>query len=86
MFVIAYNILFFLIAWILGQCIYNIFFHPLRHIPGPLLAKVSRCWLFSLEIRGTQHLKIHSLHLKYGMLNLCLPNEYRQLTSEDQDQ
>jgi hypothetical protein len=40
MFVIAYNILFLLIAWILGQCIYNIFLHPLRHIPGPLLAKV----------------------------------------------
>lgn len=86
MFVIAYNILLLVMVWILGQCIYNIFLHPLRHIPGPLLAKLSRCWLFSLEIRGTQHLKIHSLHRKYGVLSLRLPNEYRQLTPEDQDQ
>ncbi|KAJ5654879.1 hypothetical protein N7490_001882 [Penicillium lividum] len=75
MFYIVYCITFLVITGVLGQCIYNVFFHPLRDIPGPFLAKLSRYWLFALEIRGTQHLQIHSLHRKYGPMMRISPNE-----------
>ncbi|KAJ5915766.1 hypothetical protein N7454_010907 [Penicillium verhagenii] len=81
MFQVVSSIIFLTAAWLLGNCIYNVFFHPLCKIPGPFLAKLSRFWLFALEIKGTQHLEIHSLHRKYantrgsGPMMRISPNE-----------
>jgi cytochrome P450 len=45
--------------------VYNIFFHPLRHYPGPLLWRASpipKNWHF---IMGTYHRKAYEMHQKY---------------------
>lgn len=55
-----------LVLWLVGNCLYNIYFHPLRAIPGPFLARISRWWLFTLEMRGNPHVEILELHRKYG--------------------
>ncbi len=57
-----------LVLWVVGSCIYNIYFHPLRAVPGPFLAKISRWWLFALEMRGNPHTEILELHQKYGAI------------------
>ncbi len=57
-----------LALWVFGTYVYNIHFHPLRAIPGPFFAKLSRWWLFSLEMRGNPHTEILELHRKYGRI------------------
>jgi hypothetical protein len=56
-----------LVVWGLGVAVYNLFFHPLRGIPGPFLAKISGWWLFALELTPTPHQELFRLHHKYGM-------------------
>ncbi len=56
-----------LVLWVIGSCVYNVYFHPLKAVPGPFLAKLSRWWLFRLEMRGNPHSEILELHQKYGM-------------------
>jgi hypothetical protein len=55
------------VLWFIGTYVYNVFFHPLKAIPGPFMAKLSRWWIFSLEMRGNAHVEILDLHRKYGM-------------------
>lgn len=57
-----------LVLWFVGSCVYNVFFHPLKAFPGPFLAKVTRWWLFRVEMRGDPHMEILDLHRKYGMI------------------
>lgn len=54
--------------WAVFRCVYNAYLHPLRTIPGPALAKLSRWWLFHLEMRENPHIQILKLHRKYGMM------------------
>ena len=65
----AYTAVWLLAAWAafkVLQAVYNVFFHPLRHFPGPRLAKVSRWWLYREEMRGDSHLVIQNLHEVHG--------------------
>lgn len=39
------------LAYLLGSCAYNIWFHPLRHIPGPWYASASPLYLISTDLR-----------------------------------
>jgi hypothetical protein len=55
------------VLWFVGTCVYNVFFHPLKAIPGPFMAKISRWWIFGLEMRGNPHVEILDLHREYGM-------------------
>lgn len=59
--------------WVLSHCTYNVFLHPLRGVPGPTLAKVSRWWLFCVEMGGDPHVEILKLHRKYGMVQSAPP-------------
>lgn len=54
--------------WIVSHCTYNVFLHPLQAVPGPTLAKISRWWLFCIEMRGDPHVEILKLHRKYGTI------------------
>lgn len=62
------------VLWILGLLIslytvyacYLVFFSPLRHIPGPFVARFSRIWEFYRVIRGDLNWRTISLHEKYG--------------------
>ncbi|KAL2840127.1 cytochrome P450 [Aspergillus pseudodeflectus] len=64
-----------LVVWGLGVAVYNLFFHPLRGIPGPFLAKISGWWLFALELTPTPHQELFRLHHKYGPIMRISPNE-----------
>ncbi|KAI9645797.1 hypothetical protein NHQ30_005231 [Ciborinia camelliae] len=56
--------------------VYRIFFHPLRHFPGPFEAKVSKIF-HALRLLKTSdnYLQAHRLHEEYGDIVRVGPNE-----------
>lgn len=48
------------------RSIYRVFFHPLSHIPGPPLPKITSAWLNFHTYLGDETTAIHLLHQKYG--------------------
>ncbi|KAK1998422.1 cytochrome P450 4A10 [Colletotrichum falcatum] len=64
-----------LITYASLRSVYNVFFHPLRRVPGPFLAKLSRLWLFYHDYHGNPHNHIRGLHQKLGPLVRISPNE-----------
>ncbi|KEF54935.1 uncharacterized protein A1O9_09378 [Exophiala aquamarina CBS 119918] len=54
---------------------YRLYFHPLEHVPGPLLAKLSGWWRTLHYLRGSWHEDILELHRKYGPIVRIAPNE-----------
>jgi hypothetical protein len=44
----------------------NLVRSPLRPIPGPLPAKLSKLWLLAIALLGKRTLYVHSLHECYG--------------------
>lgn len=56
-----------LCSYTLFCVIYNLFFHPLRRFPGPLLAKVSGAWARVQNFYGRKAHKIHEAHIHYGI-------------------
>lgn len=54
--------------------IYNIFFNPLRKIPGPFLWSISPLPLFLVSCSSTTHKQILALHNKYGDVVRVNPN------------
>ncbi|EPS43072.1 hypothetical protein H072_2918 [Dactylellina haptotyla CBS 200.50] len=72
-----------LCLWVLGAAgttfiansTYNIYFHPLRHFPGPLRYRASRlAWAVDWW-RGRLHRKVLALHLQYGPVVRIAPDE-----------
>ncbi|KAI9459862.1 putative P450 monooxygenase [Lactarius psammicola] len=59
------------------RIVYNVYFHPLSHFPGPKLAACSRLWLAYREIiRGESLSDLRvELHRKYGEIVRLTPNE-----------
>nr|GAT44522.1 predicted protein [Mycena chlorophos] len=49
--------------------------HPLAHIPGPTLAKVSKWWAVRMLVKGDKYLVMKELHDKYGDFVRTGPNE-----------
>ncbi|KAF7293399.1 hypothetical protein MIND_01116900 [Mycena indigotica] len=49
--------------------------HPLAHIPGPTLAKISKWWSVRLVLSGDQHRVFKALHDHYGDFVRVGPNE-----------
>jgi cytochrome P450 len=54
---------------------YRVFFHPLAHIPGPVLPKISSLWLYYHAYIGDEATVIHAAHAAYGPLVRVAPNE-----------
>ncbi|KAK0671599.1 putative cytochrome P450 E-class, group I [Cercophora samala] len=54
---------------------YRLFFHPLRHIPGPFVAKVTKLYGPYTARNGQMHLEQTKLFKKYGKLVRIAPNE-----------
>ena len=45
---------------------YRLFFHELRHFPGPFLAKVTKFWHTFHVLDAKQYLLLEKLHMQYG--------------------
>ncbi|KAI1761905.1 cytochrome P450 [Hypoxylon sp. FL1150] len=69
------TVLLALIAYPLLRCIHNIFFHPLKDIPGPHSWSASRLPFVFALLRGTIVHDIEKLHRKYGPVLRIAPNE-----------
>jgi cytochrome P450 len=65
----------FIILLILTRTIYRACFHPLSHIPGPLLPKITSLWLHYHAYIGDEASIIHCLHAQYGSYVRVAPNE-----------
>lgn len=58
----------------MGLIVYNLFFHPLRAIPGPLLSRATPWpWAFRQSV-GVQAFYTHRQHEKYGPVVRIGPN------------
>ncbi|CAG9986847.1 unnamed protein product [Clonostachys byssicola] len=64
-----------ILAYILGCMLYNVFFHPLRHYPGPKWAAATSIPYAQLIISGQAHRRVADLHSKYGNVVRIAPNE-----------
>ncbi|KAH9172366.1 putative P450 monooxygenase [Lactarius sanguifluus] len=59
------------------RILYNLYFHPLSHFPGPKIAACSRLWLAYREVikgESLSDLRVE-LHQKYGEIVRLTPNE-----------
>jgi hypothetical protein len=62
--------------------VYNIFFHPLKHIPGPLLARASGLpYVFRLR-NGNIVRWVKACHEKYGDAVRLAPDEVSFISGE----
>jgi hypothetical protein len=70
-------IIFLAIATIilLARRIYRLTLHPLSHIPGPLLPKLTSLWLHYHAYVGDEASVIHKAHAKYGPFLRVSPHE-----------
>ncbi|PNS17219.1 Isotrichodermin C-15 hydroxylase [Sphaceloma murrayae] len=65
----------FLGALAISVCVYRVFFHPLRKIPGPLSCKLTMwSWVLS-DWSGTRANQIRAMHQKYGDIVRIGPRE-----------
>ncbi|QBZ61995.1 hypothetical protein PoMZ_10869 [Pyricularia oryzae] len=70
------------VAFLLGKCIYNLFFHPLRHYPGPFLCRASRVFYLFWDVRGLSHWKVKQWHDQYGEVVRISPDELSMTNPE----
>ncbi|KAH7051137.1 cytochrome P450 [Macrophomina phaseolina] len=55
--------------------VYDCFYHPIAHIPGPFLAKFSPLWVMRALRRMRFNTELQELHQKYGQAVRIGPNE-----------
>lgn len=60
---------------LLSLSIYRIYLHPISHIPGPVLPRLTSLWLWYHSYIGDEASIIHALHARYGPLLRVTPNE-----------
>jgi cytochrome P450 len=58
-----------------STAVYRLYFHPLSHIPGPFLARLSSLYLYRLSYIGTEASSIDALHKIYGPIVRIAPND-----------
>ncbi|KZL75635.1 cytochrome p450 [Colletotrichum incanum] len=64
-----------MILYITTSVIYNLYFHPLRNYPGPILMRATR-WGFCYKLlKGSLPFDILELHKKYGDIIRVAPDE-----------
>ncbi|KAH9992013.1 cytochrome P450 [Xylariaceae sp. FL0662B] len=65
----------FLASYIIGMVFYNLFIHPLRSFPGPLLNRICIFPRLYHSIRGKLPFVVAELHAKYGPVVRLAPGE-----------
>jgi hypothetical protein len=70
--VALYTSFVFVVIYAVTRCIYNLFMHPLRKIPGPKLAGICSIYDFYYDVvkGGTYLWKIREMHDRYGKSNV----------------
>jgi cytochrome P450 len=70
------------VVYAIGTCIYNLFFHPLKHIPGPFFARA--CGIpYSLQMRSGQIVNwIRTQHEIYGDAVRVGPSEVSFISAD----
>ncbi|GAB7349663.1 hypothetical protein MBLNU459_g0337t1 [Dothideomycetes sp. NU459] len=56
-------------------CIYRLYFHPLAHVPGPLICRVTSLWTHYHAWAGDEARLITAFHARYGPVLRIAPNE-----------
>lgn len=56
-----------LVLFAAGLLLRRYFLSPLRGVPGPFLAKLTRLWHIHRILKGDQNLALVALHDQYGM-------------------
>lgn len=69
------NILAVVIATLISGVLFKIYLNPLAHIPGPLFARLTSIWLYSLSYRGIEASTVDNLHKRFGPVVRIAPNE-----------
>ncbi|KAL9089692.1 MAG: hypothetical protein Q9159_002420 [Coniocarpon cinnabarinum] len=64
----------------LSMTLYRLFFHRLRHFPGPKIAAVSKLWHAYHCLGGQNYRFLSDLHMKYGDFVRTGPNEITVFT------
>jgi len=54
------------VLYLVGWIIYCLYLHPLRSIPGPFLASISRAWIVFKTWTGDMEHTQRALHNKHG--------------------
>jgi cytochrome P450 len=62
------------VVYVTSKVFYNIFLHPLRSFPGPLLCRATLIEYQRQLLKGYNHLWIRDLHKKYGPVVRISPN------------
>ncbi|KAI4717658.1 cytochrome P450 [Aureobasidium sp. EXF-10727] len=65
----------FIAGYALSWIMYARFLHPLRHIPGPFWASVTRLWMVHRIRQGDMEVVQRRLHAQYGPLVRIAPDE-----------
>ncbi|KAI0396358.1 cytochrome P450 [Xylariaceae sp. FL0594] len=63
------------IVYVASHVVYNLYLHPLRKYPGPLLGRSTLLWRFYNVLGGRWHRRVDELHKKYGSVVRVSPNE-----------
>ncbi|KAI6774766.1 hypothetical protein HG530_001524 [Fusarium avenaceum] len=64
------------VVYYLAALFYSLFLSPLRRIPGPLLARMTRWWEYRVVKKGKSNQEYIRLHRKYGPVVRVGPNRY----------
>jgi len=65
-----------------GSIIYNLFFHPLRHYPGPWLSVATKFPWYHALLSGRLSFYIQRIHDKYGEVVRISPNELSYIAGD----
>ncbi|KAF3939249.1 hypothetical protein ABW19_dt0203342 [Dactylella cylindrospora] len=60
--------------WFILITIYRVYFHPLAHIPGPFLAKITDLYSAYYAFKGVNHYHLYQMHKRYGLMVRYGPN------------
>ncbi|KAG8163263.1 hypothetical protein KVR01_006560 [Diaporthe batatas] len=63
------------LLFLIAQCIYLRFFHPLAKFPGPVAASLTEMWKWRSLMSGKNVFYLQELHEKYGDVIRIAPNE-----------
>ncbi|KAI1117367.1 cytochrome P450 [Nemania sp. NC0429] len=64
-----------LLCYLIGSCVYALYFHPLAKYPGPKFAAVSQLWQAWTWLSGRYPSIMQDAHQRYGNVVRVAPNE-----------